>query len=315
MALFLLATAFLFGCDGDETADAYGNFEATEVTVSAEAQGRLVHLRAAEGDRLQTGDVVGRVDTTKLALQRRALLAQRQSLQAQRMATLAQLPEIQAQVAVLRAQLETAEEELARTRRLHDNEAATARELNQREGEVMQLRKQIEQARTRVSAVRQQAASTAAQVEQLASQVAELDARISDAQVVNPVAGTVLTRVAEQGEFVQPGAPLYTVANLDTLTLHAYATGRQLPELRLGMHVQVLVDGEAGRLHTMPGEVVWIADEAQFTPTPIQTRENRAELVYAFDVRVPNPEGRLKIGMPGEVLFGGGEAGARERGG
>lgn len=303
LASFLLGAVLVSGCGGDDAADAYGNFEATEVTVSAEAQGRLVRFRVNEGNRLEEGDIVGLVDTTKLALQRRALLAQRQSLQAQREATLAQLPEIRAQVAVLRAQLETAEEELARTRRLRAREAATARELNQREGEVTQLREQVEHARARTASVRQQAAGIAAQAEQVASQVAEHDARIRDARIANPVSGTVLTVTAERGEVVQSGAPLYTVANLDTLTLRAYATGRQLPELRLGMNVQVLVDGEEGRLRTLSGEVVWIADEAQFTPTPIQTRENRAELVYAFDVRVPNPDGLLKVGMPGEVRF------------
>ena len=303
LAYLVCGVVLVSGCGNDDAADAYGNFEATEVTVSAEAQGRLVRFRVDEGDRLNEGEIVGLIDTTTLALQRRALLAQRQSLRAQREATLAQLPEIRAQVAALRAQLETAEEELARTRRLYEKEAATARELNQREGEVAQLREQVEQARARAAAIRKQAASTAAQVDQIESQVAEFEERLRNARIVNPVQGTVLTVVAEQGEVVQIGAPLYTVADLDTLSLRAYATGQQLPELRRGMDVQVLVDGEGGSLRALQGEVTWIADEAQFTPTPIQTRENRAELVYAFDVRVPNPNGLLKIGMPAEVRF------------
>ncbi len=124
-----------------------------------------------------------------------------------------------------------------------------------------------------------------------------------DARVVNPTTGTVLTVLAERGETVQPGTPLYTVADLDTLTLRAYASGTQLPRLRLGASVQVVVDGEDGDLQTLTGTVTWIAAEAQFTPTPIQTRDERAELVYAFDVRVPNPDGLLKVGMPGEVRF------------
>jgi HlyD family secretion protein len=113
----------------------------------------------------------------------------------------------------------------------------------------------------------------------------------------------VLTVVAEAGETVQPGAPLYTVADLDTLRLRAYATGAQLPALRLGQPVEVLVDGAGGELQPLDGTVTWIAATAQFTPTPIQTRDERAELVYAFDVRVPNPDGLLKVGMPGEVRF------------
>jgi HlyD family secretion protein len=291
------------GCGGDDTADAYGNFQATEITVSTEAQGPLIRFTAQEGDRLRAGQVVGLVDTTQLSLQRRAVRSQQQSLTAQRQATLAQLPEIAAQVDALRAQLETAEEELDRTRRLYEGQAATARELNQREGEVAVLRKQVEQARARVNTIREQAASIAAQVSQTASQAAEIEERLRDARIVNPVAGTILSVVAERGEIVQNGAPLYTIADLDTLELRAYATGNQLPRLTIGMDVAVVVDGENQELRTLDGEVVWIAADAQFTPTPIQTRDNRAELVYAFDVRVPNPNGLLKVGMPGEVRF------------
>jgi HlyD family secretion protein len=299
----LLALLLFGGCSDGPASDAYGNFEATEVTVSAEAQGRLVQFTVREGDRLAEGAVVGLVDTTQLGLQRRALVAQRQSLLAQRQATLAQEPEIAAQAGALRAQLATAQEELARTQRLFADEAATARELNQRQGEVATLREQIGGTTARVRTVREGAASVEAQAAQLDARIAELDERMRDARVVNPRAGTVLTVVAEAGETVQPGAPLYTVADLDTLRLRAYATGAQLPRLRLGDTVEVLVDGAGGELQSLDGTVTWIAAEAQFTPTPIQTRDERAELVYAFDVRVPNPDGLLKVGMPGEVRF------------
>ena len=299
----LLACFLLGGCGDGDPSDAYGNFEATEVTVSAEAQGRLVQFRADEGDRLAENEIVGLIDTTQLALQRRALLGQRQSLLAQRRATLAQEPEIAAQVGAVRAQLETAQKELERTQRLYEAQAATARELDQRQGEVAVLQQQMEQASARTGGVRDQASSVAAQVSQIESQVEEIEARIGDAQVVNPEPGTVLTVLAERGETVQPGLPLYTIARLDTLKLRAYVTGRQLPSLRLGMTTDVLVDDGSGGLQTLQGEVAWIAAEAQFTPTPIQTRDERAELVYAFDVRVPNPDGLLKIGMPGEVRF------------
>lgn len=299
----LLGVLLLNGCGDDPEADAYGNFRATEVTVSAEAQGRLIRFSADEGNRLRQGERVGLVDTTQLAIRRHTLLAQRQSLIAQRQATLAQEPEIAAQVGVLRAQLETAQNELARTRRLYEDQAATARELNRQEGEVAALRRQIEQAQTRSGPVREQAASINAQVNQIESQVNEIEQQMEDAHAVNPKPGTVLTVIARRGETVQMGSPLYTIANLDTLTLRAYATGRQLPRLRLGMLVEVLVDDIDSGLRTLEGEVVWIADKAQFTPTPIQTRDERAALVYAFDVRVRNPDGLLKIGMPGEVRF------------
>lgn len=300
----LLAIILFSGCGHEPESDAYGNFRATEVTVSAQAQGRLVAFTAEEGARLVAGEIVGLVDTTQLALQRQALLAQRTGLIAQRQAILAQEPEIAAQAGALRAQLATAEEELGRTRRLYDDDAATARELNQRQGEVAVLQRQVEQALARSGGVREQAGSIAAQVGQTEAQLREIGTRIDDARVRNPEAGTVLSVVARRGETVHPGAPLYTIANIDTLTLRAYATGRQLPRLRIGMPVDVVVDETGGGTQTLPGRVTWIASDAQFTPTPIQTRDQRAELVYAFDVRVANPDGRLKIGMPGEVRFG-----------
>lgn len=299
----VLILCTLSGCGGDDAPDAYGNFEADEVTISAEAQGRLLQLRLDEGDRLAEGDVVGLIDTTQLALQRNGLLARRQSLIAQQAATRAQQPEIAAQAGALRAQLETAQEELARTQRLYESQAATARELNQREGEVQVLRQQIEQSLARAGAVREQASSVGAQVRQIDAQVSEIEERIRDAQIVNPVPGTVLTAIVRPGETVQSGSPLYTIAELSVLKLRAYASGDQLPRLRLGMPVEVLVDDGAGGLRVLEGEVVWLAAEAQFTPTPIQTRDERAELTYAFEVRVPNPDGMLKIGMPGEVRF------------
>ena len=299
----LIGIGLLSGCGDAAESDAFGNFTAVEITVSAQSQGRLVQLGVEEGDRLEAGREVGLIDTTQLAIQRRGLIAQRLSLEAQRLATLAQLPEIVAQVEALRAQLRTAEEELSRTQRLFDAEAATARELNIRQGEVEVLQRQVEQALARSGAVREQAAGAAAQVDQMAAQIRASEERIADALIINPEAGTVLTVVARQGESVQIGSPLYTVASLDTLTLRAYATGTQLPRLRLGMPVEVLVDDAGGGLRQMGGRVTWISSEAQFTPTPIQTRDERADLVYAFDVRVPNENGLLKIGMPGEVRF------------
>jgi HlyD family secretion protein len=337
--------ALLVGCGDDAAADAYGNFEATETVVSAEADGRLLALRVDEGDVLAEGETVGLVDTTQLAAQRDALLAQRRQLLGQRRsllaqataaraqrdaalvqgdATLAQVSEAAAGADALAVQLATAREELGRTRRLFEGQAATARELNQRQGEVAALEEQVEQARARVATIRAQATTSDAQARvqtaqagvpeaQAAAvddQVAGVDAqlaaiadRIASAAVENPTSGTVLTVVAEAGETVRTGTPLYTVADLSALTLRAYATGDQLPRLRLSQDVRVLVDGGDGGLRALQGTVVWIAAEAQFTPTPIQTRDERAELVYAFDVRVPNPDGLLKVGMPGEVVF------------
>ena len=148
-----------------------------------------------------------------------------------------------------------------------------------------------------------QAAAIDDQVAGIDAQLDGIDDRIANAAVENPTAGTVLSVVAEPGETVATGSPLYTVADLSSLRLRAYATGDQLARLRLGQPVEILVDDGDGGLLALRGTVTFIAADAQFTPTPIQTRDERAELVYAFDVRVPNPEGLLKVGMPGEVRF------------
>ena len=359
--LAFLAAALLAatGCGDDDGPDAYGNFEATETTVSAQADGRLLAFTAREGDALAPGDVVGLVDTTQLAAQRQGLLAQRRQLLGQKRsllaqaratraagdaalaqrqvalvtgdATLAGVAEAQAGVRVVADQLDTAREELARTQRLHADRAATARELNEREGAVAALADQLAQAQARVGSIRAQAGTSGAQArvqtvqariqqvqagvpeaqaaaidDQVAgidAQLAGIDDRIANAAVVNPTGGTVLTVLTEPGETVATGSPLYTVADLASLKLRAYATGDQLPGLRLGMPVAVFVDDGAGGLRELRGEVTQIASQAQFTPTPIQTRDSRAELVYGFDVRVPNRDGLLKVGMPGEVRF------------
>lgn len=278
----------LQGC-AEEGPDAYGNFEAREVVVSAEVAGELVSFAPAEGERLAAGAGVGQIDTVTLSLQRRELASQQG---AARMRAV----QAEAQIGVLRAQLETAREEYARTRRLFAAEAATAQQLNRAVGEVRALEEQVAAARAVSAASLQETGGADARIEQVAE-------RIRSGRIVNPVAGTVLATYAEAGEFVQPGQPLYKVADLDTLTLRAYVSGAQLAGLHLGGPARVRLDGAEGELLTLPGRVSWISSEAEFTPTPIQTREERTGQVYAVKIRVPNRGGVVKIGMPGEVVF------------
>ena len=341
----LLGALVAAGCGSDDAPDAYGTFEASETTVSAQAEGRLLSFDVDAGDVLAPGDIVGLVDTTQLAAQRTALLAQRRQLQGQKRslqaqaqaslasrdaalatgtATLAGVAEAEAGAAALAAQLATAREELARTQRLVDVQAATARELNERQGQVAALGQQLAQAQARAASIRAQAQTAGAQARvqtvqagvpeaqaaALDDQVAGIDAqlegiaaRIANAAAENPIGGTVLSVIAEPGETVATGSPLYTIANLSSLTLRAYATGDQIARIRLGQPAAVFVDDGAGGVREIRGTVTTIASEAQFTPTPIQTRDARAELVYAVDIRVPNPDGLLKVGMPGDVRF------------
>jgi HlyD family secretion protein len=285
----VLAAVLLGGCREDEP-DAYGNFEAAETVVSAEGSGRLLRFEPREGQQIAEGAVVALIDTTALALQTQELASQEA---ASRTRTL----EAEAQIGILQAQLSTAREEHARTLRLFRAEAATAQQLNLAEGEVRVLEERIQAARAQTEAVRQEVGGVQARTAQVQEQIRK-------SQVVNPAAGTVLAAYAETGEFVQPGQPLYKVADLRTLTLRAYVSGAQLTAVRIGQAVTVQVDGpdEDERLR-FPGTVTWVSSEAEFTPTPIQTREERTEQVYAVEVRVPNPDGVLKIGMPGEVVL------------
>lgn len=286
----LALTVALAGC-AEETADAFGNFEANEVAVSAEFPGRLVTLDVAEGQHLPAAVVVAELDTLQLALQRNGLETQRESA---RLRT----AEARAQVRVLEAQLATAQDDLARTERLYGAEAATAQELNRVSGSVNVLREQVGAARARVRVADQEGAS-------IEARLAELQDRLGRARIKNPTEGTVLTRFAEAGEFVQPGQPLYTIARLDTLTLRAYVSGAQLASVRVGGQVQVLADVDSETVASFDGRVTWVSSEAEFTPTPIQTRDERVDQVYAVKVRVANPDGVLKVGMPGELVLNG----------
>ena len=282
-------TALLSACGGEAEPDAYGNFEANEVVVSSEARGQLRFFAPEEGANLEEGQAVALVDTIQLALERAQILAQHA-------ANRSRVTEVDRQVASLEAQRDVALRSLERTRRLIEQQAATAQQLDQAEREYRTLAAQVEAARAQRQSVAQQAGSSDARV-------AQLNDLIARSRVLNPVRGVVLATFVRAGEIVQPGQPLYRIANLDTMTLRAYVSAAQLANLRLGQRVRVNVDGGGNELVSLPGVVSWISAQAEFTPTPIQTREERTDLVYAIKVSVPNANGALKIGMPGDVTL------------
>ncbi|MEO5816326.1 MAG: HlyD family efflux transporter periplasmic adaptor subunit [Gemmatimonadaceae bacterium] len=274
-------------CNKPAPPDAYGNFEANEVVVSAEASGQLKWFTPVEGSKLASGAIVGSVDTTQLDLERAQTVAQRSATEARVVAAGGQVGVYEAQHAVARRTLD-------RTKRLFDQKAATAQQLDQAEREYRTLVAQIEAARAqRQSVVKDVAASNA--------HVAQIHERINKSQIANPEAGTVLATYVRAGEIVQPGQPLYRIANLDTLILRAYIDEKQLVAVKLGQVVQVHVDQGNGTLLTLPGVVIWVASKAEFTPTPVQTRDERTDLVYAVKVNVVNRNGALKIGMPADM--------------
>jgi len=298
------------GCSRQPPPDAYGNVEATEVVVSAQATGQLVTFTVAEGQKLAADAVVATIDSTELALQR-------DQLEAQRAAAQAQVDAARAQAAALQTQHEIAQRTFDRTKRLFDEKAATAQQMDQAEKDVRVLEDQIKAQNEVVTAQRRQVAAHDAQIaatsaqrhtagRQVASseaQVAQVGERIRKSQVRNPSAGTVLVTYAKPGEVVQAGQPLYKIADLETVDVRAYITEPQLSGVRIGQQAQVTIDTGRGQRDTLTGAVTWIASNAEFTPTPIQTRDERADLVYAIKIRLDNRNGLLKIGMPVDVKF------------
>jgi HlyD family secretion protein len=286
----LLALAFaiaLGACNRARQPDAYGNMEATEVVVGSQASGQLAAFTPVEGQVIGSGAVTAIVDTTALALQL-------QQATAQRATGVSKVGEVEKQIGVIETQRAIALRAYERTKRLFDQQAATAQQLDQAERDYKTLVAQIEAARAQERTAAQDIASTDARVGQIRDQ-------ISKARVINPVGGTVLATYVKAGEVVQSGQQLYRIANLDTLELRAYFGEAQLSQVKLGQGVRVSVDAGRGSRHVIPGTVSWVSSQAEFTPTPIQTRDERSNLVYAVKVRVPNRGGVLKIGMPADV--------------
>lgn len=283
--LVVLAAA----CNREPEPDAYGNFEATEVVVSAQTTGQVQQFTPVEGMRLERGAVVALIDTTQLSLEQRQLSAQREAVGSRGV-------EVGEQLRVLQVQRDIARRALERTQRLHAEQAATAQQLDQAERDWRVLGAQIEALRAQRRSVGLDASATEARVAQVRD-------RLARSTVANPQAGVVLATYARAGEVVQSGQPLYKIADLDTLVLRAYVSEAQLARFRIGQGVRVHVDGGDGALRTLPGTITWVAARSEFTPTPVQTRDGRSDLVYAVKVRVANADGALKIGMPADLTL------------
>jgi HlyD family secretion protein len=328
----ILAAAVLgaASCRRAPEPDAYGNVEATDVVVSAEVSGRLVAFLVTEGAVLAAGAEAGAIDPTDLDLERDHLDAQRRVsasrvnevaeqadvLAAQRAAATADRDAARAQRAGLAAQQQIAARTHDRTARLFAQQAATAQQLDQTERDARALadqiaaqdeqiiarERQIDALTRQIAGVRAQQQTATRQVDAVDAQIAQVGSRIRKTRVANPVAGTVLATYAERGELVQPGQPLYRIANLDAVDVRAYVSEVELARIKVGQQVDVTFDAGGSR-QTVQGTLQWIAAQAEFTPTPIQTRDERATLVYAVKIRTPNEQGLLKIGMPVDVRF------------
>lgn len=289
LTLITVVLLFTVSCSDETESDAYGQFEAEEIVISAETNGRLLNFEVEEGDELEQGVQAGVVDTTNLYLQKAELQAAMESVQSN-------TNKLDAQKRVLQSQLETAQKELNRLRELRQDNAATEQQLDLAEGRVNTLQHQMD-------AVEVDKQSVVTELTRMEAKIAQINHQIEQAAILNPVSGTVLNVYTEEHELVSIGKPLYRIANLSEMILRVYISGAQLPDVRLGQSVNVLFDENETENYRVSGQVSWIASEAEFTPRMIQTKEERVTQVYAVKVRVDNPDGRIKIGMPGEVIF------------
>lgn len=283
----------LMGCQRNtENFDATGTFEATEVIVSAEASGKLIHFRADEGVQLTCGEEVGLIDTVQLHLQKMQLLANRKSVDTQR-------PDIGKQIAATRQQIAKAEQEKSRVERLLQSNAANRKQWDDWNAEIALLNKQLE---AQLSTLQKSTASLNEQSVSVAIQVAQVEDKLQKSRIISPISGTVLAKYTEAGELASVGKPLFKIADVENMYLRAYITSKQLAEVKLGQQVALYADFGDGERKPFEGTVTWISDKAEFTPKTILTDDERANQVYAIKIAFRN-DGTAKIGMYGEVKF------------
>lgn len=279
-------------CGNDPEYDAEGTFEATEVVVSAEANGRILNFDIAEGMTIAEGDVVGTIDSLQLHLQRKQLVAQQTALLDSR-------PDVKKQAATLREQIAKQKSELRRVENMLEDGAATQKQYDDIEAQIKILESQLD---ATLSTLERNTATINNNSVALEAQIAALDDRIAKFRITAPIGGTVLVKYAEAGELATTGKPLLKVADLDNIYLRAYFTSDQLASIKLGDKVKVVANFGGDKRYNYTGEIVWISSESEFTPKNIQTKDSRANLVYAVKIAVKN-DGRLKIGLQGEVVL------------
>jgi HlyD family secretion protein len=306
--LFTVLILFI-SCNRNKTDhDASGNFEADEVIVSARQNGELLAFNVAEGTRLKKGAKVGQIDVTLPELQKEQTEASIGALKDKTKSPQEQTELVQKQLTVQQSQLAQLQRERTRTENLVKADAATQKQLDDLNATIDQLQKQItvtrQQIKFNTSNTETQNRSILSEKAPLEKAAAQFQEQVNRGQIINPIEGVVLTKYALQGEMAVLGKPLYKIANTDTLTLKAYITGEQLPQIKLGQQVTVRIDKGNEAYKTYPGKITWISDKSEFTPKTIQTKNERANLVYAIKVQVKN-DGFLKIGMYGEVVFKG----------
>lgn len=289
----VMGVILLSSCKGNKDSfDATGAFEATEILVSSEANGVIRELNLTEGDRLKAGDVLGYVDSTQLYLKKMQLSASLRSVDVRK-------PDIRKQIASLEQQIATARTEQQRMENLVRAKAGNQKQVDDIVNTIKYLQKQLD---AHYSSLSKTAGGADAEADGIMYQIMQLDDQLQKSRIVNPQTGTVLVKYAEPGEITAAGKPLYKIADTDLLYLRAYVTADQLSLLKQGQSVRVFADYGTEDRREYPGIITWISDKSEFTPKGIQTKDERANLVYALKIAVKN-DGYLKIGQYGETVF------------
>jgi HlyD family secretion protein len=297
----------LAACNGkDSDFDASGTFEADEVIVSSSANGKILWLNLEEGSVLAKDSIVAQVDPTDLTLQKEQVQESIEALRDQTVNVEPQVQLLQDQLKVQQSKLDNLLHEKTRTENLIKQDAATGKQLDDINAMVDVARKELQVTQQQINVQRNnsgtQNRTILSQGKPLQKKVEQLQDQLNKAAIKNPINGTVLTKYAEAGEMTNTGKAIYKIADLSFITLRAYISGSQLPQVKLGQTVKVLVDDGKNKYREMPGTITWISGKAEFTPKTIQTKEERANLVYAIKIKVKN-DGSLKIGMYAEVKF------------
>lgn len=301
----IAASILLSACSNNTNVhDASGTFEADEVIVSSELPGKLLSFNVQEGQQLVKDSVVGTVDALNISLQQQQVEASIKALNEKTLDVTPQVQLLQNQEAVQQSQLLNLQHEKTRIENLLKADAATGKQLDDINAQIDVMRKQLAVTQQQIAVQRNTVAtqnrSILSEADPLKKRIAQLQDQQQRGNIINPVTGTVITKYAEQGEITAAGKALYKIADLSSLYLRAYVTGVQLPQIKLGQTVTVFIDNGEKKYKEYTGQITWISDKAEFTPKTIQTKEERANLVYAVKIKVKN-DGYLKIGMYGEV--------------